>query len=212
MTLPSIQLVCFDLGGVFLRLADGWSDVLQRAGVDPPTHDHLLDKIAIFYEANDHYEIGQTDEHTFASHVAGRTGLTHNVIVDILNAILVEPYPGIDPLLDRLERADVQTACLSNTNHTHWQTVTSPGTLQLPLHRLDHRFASHQVGQRKPDAAIYQHVQQQTGLPAEAILFFDDTPENCTAAAQSGWHAHRIDPAADPIAQVTARLRHYGVI
>ena len=212
MTSPSIQLVCFDLGGVFLRLADGWSDVLQRAGVDQPTHDHLLDKIDIFYEANDHYEVGKTDEHTFASHVAQRTGLTHDAIVDILNAILVAPYPDVDQLLDRLEQTDVQTACLSNTNHTHWQTVTSPGPLQLPLQRLDHRFASHLVGQRKPDRKIYQHVQQQTDTPADAILFFDDSPENCTAAAELGWHAHRIDPAADPVAQVTTRLRHYGVI
>ena len=212
MTPPSIQLVCFDLGGVFLRLADGWADVLHRAGVDQQTQAQLLGSIDIFHEANHRYEVGQIDEHAFATHVADRTGLTDDVALSIFAAILVEPYPGIDQLLDQLEHAAVQTACLSNTNHTHWHTVTSPGPLELPLHRLDHRFASHLVGHRKPNSEIYNHLQKQTGTGADAIVFFDDSAENCDAATTLGWHAHRIDPTANPIAQVTSHLRRYGVI
>jgi len=212
MTAPSIQLVCFDLGGVFLRLANGWADVLHRADVDPQTHARLLDSIDIFHEANHRYEVGQIDEQAFATHIADRTGLACDVILGIFDAILVEPYPGIDPLLNQLEHAAVRTACLSNTNPTHWHAVTTPGPLQLPLHRLDHCFASHLVGHRKPGPEIYRHLQKQTDTPADTIVFFDDSAENCDAAAALGWHAHRIDPTADPIAQVTSHLRRYGVI
>jgi len=107
----------------------------------------------------------------------------------------------------------VRTACLSNTNERHWDTVNDAGSAHhVPLHTLDHLFASHLIGQRKPDGAIYEHVERAVGVPGGAILFFDDTEANVDAALRRGWHAVRIDPAEAPVQQMRRHLRHHRVL
>ena len=82
----------------------------------------------------------------------------------------------------------------------------------MPLEKLDHRFASHLIGLRKPDDRIYAHVEQATGATPGRIVFFDDVEENVAAAARRGWRAHRISIDSDPIAQVRQHLRAAGVL
>jgi HAD superfamily hydrolase (TIGR01509 family) len=41
----------------------------------------------------------------------------------------------------------------------------------------------------KPDPEYYANIEQQLGLPGEAILFWDDSPRNVEAARQRGWNA-----------------------
>ena len=112
----------------------------------------------------------------------------------------------------RLLTSRMNDACLSNINTAHWRAVTTPGPVQLPLHRLDHCFASPFVGHRKPEADIYRHVQEQVAVPAGSILFFDDAPENIQAAMSHGWQVHRVDPHGDPVAQISEVLRSFEVI
>ncbi|WP_347302952.1 HAD family phosphatase [Croceibacterium sp. TMG7-5b_MA50] len=42
----------------------------------------------------------------------------------------------------------------------------------------------------KPDPAIYVIAERRFGLPADALLFTDDKPENIAAADARGWHTH----------------------
>lgn len=91
--------------------------------------------------------------------------------------------------------------------------MTTPGSLAfLPLGRMRHRFASHLVGARKPEAAIYAHVERESGVAPERIAFFDDVPENIAAARARGWKAHVITPDESPIAQARRWLEQYDVI
>ena len=82
----------------------------------------------------------------------------------------------------------------------------------LSLERLTHRFASHLVGIRKPDAAIYEHVERSTGVAPSSILFFDDLEANVVAAQRRGWRAHQIRIDDDPVAQARAHLRAARVL
>jgi len=207
-----IELVCFDLGGVLLRIADSWDDAIQRVGLLDAIPNNRFHHQASFHDTHHRFERGEIDSTDYTRRVAALAGLSPSHVLAILDAWLVEPYPGIDPLLDQLDLASVQTACLSNTNTIHWHAIMSPGATFLPLHRLGHRFASPFVGCRKPDATIYQHVQDQTAVEPESILFFDDTPDNVHAATARGWLGHRIDPSDDPVAQVTEHLRHHNVL
>lgn len=205
-------MVCFDIGGVFIRLADGWDDVLKRTGIDRAHVSQGFDRHPHFVATNHELERDEIDQTEYNHRLAGLTGLRPDQILAMLNEWLLEPYPGIDGMLDKLERTGVRTACLSNTNHTHWHAMNQPGPKFLPLHRLHDRFASSLIGHRKPEAAIYQHVQNETGIPPQAILFFDDLTENIHTAQQQGWQAHQIDPAGDPISQVVALLEQRGVL
>lgn len=207
-----IQLICFDLGGVWLRLSDGWQGALRRSGIDPAGLSDDFHESPTFREVNHCFERGQIEEEEYTRRIASITGLTPDDVMAVLLAWLVEPYPGIDTLLDQLDACGIATACLSNTNTAHWRAVTTPGPVQLPLHRLHHCFASPFVGHRKPDAGIYRYVQEQAGVPGRSILFFDDAPENIQAAASHGWSAQRVEPNGDPIAQATEVLRSLEII
>ena len=83
----------------------------------------------------------------------------------------------------------------------------------FPFDRLTHAFASHLLRLRKPDDAIYAHVERATGARPDRILFFDDVEENVAGALRRGWRAHRVDPAPDdPLPQVRAALRSHGLL
>ena len=66
---------------------------------------------------------------------------------------------------------------------------------------------------RKPDEAVYAHVERVTETPGEMIVFFDDMAENEEGARRRGWHAYGIDPAPDdPLPQVRHHLSRHGVL
>ncbi|PZQ97822.1 MAG: haloacid dehalogenase [Cereibacter sphaeroides] len=58
---------------------------------------------------------------------------------------------------------------------------------------FDRRYISGHLGVIKPDAAIYEEVEKDSGLSPEALLFTDDKPENIEAAAARGWQVHLFE-------------------
>ena len=75
------------------------------------------------------------------------------------------------------------------------------------------RFASHLARLRKPDEALFAHVERVAGVPAESIVFFDDLRDNVVAAERRGWRGHWIDPALDePIGQIRHHLRAHELL
>ena len=212
MNTTGIKLVCFDIGGVMLRITRNWRDAVRRTGID-----HLVDGAELcanarFIEINHQFEKGQIDQNEYAEVVSSLAKISLDEVMTLLDAWLIQPYAGFDALLDKLSQTTIQTACLSNTNHMHWQVITTQGSRYLPLERLNYRFASPFVGHRKPERAIYEHVERETKTEPESILFFDDDRKNCHAAAEQGWHVHLIDPQKDPILQATEHLERHGVI
>jgi putative hydrolase of the HAD superfamily len=208
-----VQLVCFDLGGVLLRICDGWQHACEVAGItvarrklDAAVRGPLTDLMA-------RADLGQLDLHTFAAAAGPLLGVQPEHVVAVSNAYLLGAYPGVEELLLSLADRGVATACLSNTNASHWRMMNDPDhPAALPLYHLTHRFASHLIGARKPDPAIYEHVEDVTGVPANAIVFFDDLAPNVEAAWQRGWRAVRVDPAGDPVATVYQHLTDLGVL
>ena len=111
-----------------------------------------------------------------------------------------------------MANANVRTACLSNTVARHWQMMNDNTPSRLPLDRLDYRFASHEIGQRKPTAAIYEHVENTCAVSPATILFFDDRRDNIAAATQRNWQTNIINSHEDPVAQLTAHLTGQGIL
>ncbi|MEM7682060.1 MAG: HAD-IA family hydrolase [Planctomycetota bacterium] len=208
-----VQWVVFDLGGVMIRLADGWQAACARVGVEPgPGFDpaRFAEQVG---EVVDACERNAIDQQEFCLRVGRLAEMDAADVHAVATAWLVGPYPGLDALLDELALAGLRTACLSNTNAHHWSLMTSTGhAASLPLHRLDRRFASHLVEARKPEAEIYAHVEDELEVGPERIAFFDDNPPNIQAALSRGWQAVQIDPTGDPAAQVRQSLAGWGVL
>ncbi|MFQ3592543.1 MAG: HAD family phosphatase [Gemmataceae bacterium] len=82
-------------------------------------------------------------------------------------------------------------ALLSNANEMHYRHFRRE--FAWVLDRFDQLVASHLVGLRKPDPAIYRLVQQQAGCGAQEVIFVDDLPANLEAAGQLGWRTIPYD-------------------
>lgn len=55
-------------------------------------------------------------------------------------------------------------------------------------------FLSYQVGARKPNAEIYQHMLENLGVKGEQCLFLDDLTRNVDSARAAGIHALQFIP------------------
>ena len=170
-----VRLVCFDLGGVLVRIARNWEDACRLAGVEMPhtTAAHWDRHHALMRR----YETGEIDHAGYLREAPGCVGegVAAEQIVRVFDAWLLGMYPGAADLLDELKRRGLKTACLSNTNARHWDTLTRLDEYR-PLRRLDYRLASHELGVMKPDEQAYRRAEAATGFTGEKVLFFDDKP------------------------------------
>lgn len=209
-----IQLICFDLGHVLIHVRSDWHEACRIAGVTLDPARLTSDVTAAIREAIIRNEVGLADQQRFTQELAPLLGLTPQEVHRVTTAWLDRPYPGVMELLERLlAQPPAPLACLSNTNEHHWTLMTRPGGPHyLPLDRFHFRFASHQLGTRKPQEAIYQHVEQASGVDPRSILFFDNLAPNVEAAAARRWRTCHIDQNADPVPQIIACLRGYDLL
>ncbi len=203
------RVVVFDLGGVVVRICRSWAEGCREAGIPhrPQAEAHLSHaRVGELLDAHQRGFLPCADFHTgLAECMQG--AYTPAELEAIHTAWTREDYPGIADVINRIHVAGVDTACLSNTNASHWTILrTSPG-----LARIRHQHASHLLGLAKPDPAIYRAFEKATGYAAKDIVFFDDLADNVAAAQSCGWRAVQVDHTGDTAAQVVAELARVGV-
>ena len=204
-----IKLICFDLGGVIIRLCQTWQERCAAAGLElrKPELWDALDPVREVLLMQ--YMTGQLTGDAFSQKFSEHIDQTYSPaeIIDILDAWLVDEYEGVSQIVDQLHETGMDTAALSNTTHEHWIRMHEFPT----VHKLKNLFPSHEIGLHKPDPAIYIHLEKSLGYRGSEILFFDDTPENVQAAKSRGWQAIVIDPTSEPAKQIADALEQYDV-
>lgn len=214
-----ISLICFDLGGVIIRHHRSWAQACAalglpvRDGIDSPA---LVERRrAVTRE----FQCGRLAPAEFLEHLTDATGRLYSreEVRRLHDAWIFGEYEGAADLLRALARVPgLTTAALSNTNALHWERMVTgrdgrPPDLPAPT-LLKLRHASHLLGLVKPDAAIYEAFERETGFRGSQILFFDDLGENVEAARRLGWHAVAIDHTGDTAAQIAAALAMHGIV
>ncbi len=209
---PPVSLVCFDWGGVILKICRSFAQGCERAGLDVRIDTDDADLYSVQRTISARYQVGELSENAFFTDVSRSTGGAYSPdeITLIHDAWLIEEYPGASELIDELHALDgVQTGMLSNTNARHWarreRDFTAAG-------RLHHQHASHLLGLAKPDARIFRAFERETGRTSGEIVFFDDLPENIDAATSAGWRGVRIDHEGDTGAQMREALIALGIL
>lgn len=93
-------------------------------------------------------------------------------------------------LMQALQRRGVPVLALTNFGTRTFEHA-------LPhypfLGTFDRAFVSGRLGVIKPEARIYEIVEEETGLSGAELIFADDRAENIAAARARGWRGHVFD-------------------
>ncbi|GAA5512195.1 phosphoglycolate phosphatase [Deinococcus carri] len=118
----------------------------------------------------------------------------------------MKPVEGAREVLTELRARGLKVGVLSNTLPSIGRTLEALDLADL----VDVAVATCTAGVHKPEAGAFQYALERLGLPAGAVLFVDDKPENVEAARALGMVAARIDlggQAPDAIHDLRAVLR-----
>ncbi|WP_130832793.1 glucose-1-phosphatase [[Erwinia] mediterraneensis] len=178
------MLYIFDLGNVivdidFNRVLGVWSD-LSRMPLAQLKSRFRMD------EAFEQHERGEISDEEFAALLCGQldVALSYEQFTAGWQALFVGVRNDTLSLIKQLRAQGHRVVILSNTNQLHctfWPT-------QYPeiQQAVDKIYLSQELGMRKPEARIYQHVLQEEGFSADQAVFFDDNQANVEAARALG--------------------------
>lgn len=213
-----VRVVCFDWGGVIVRICRSWAEGFERAGV--AYRGDVVERAAGAWRAiGEAYQVGLMHDAEFTQRMSEACGgvFGPSDVEAMHRAWLVEEYAGMARVVDRLHGIEgVSTGLLSNTNALHWSEQLRPdegGSGRFGVaRRLEYRVGSHLVGLAKPGTEIYRAFEAASGAAGGEILFFDDLEANVASARALGWRAERIDPDGDVAQQVLGHLDRHGVV
>ncbi len=197
MAAKNIKNIIFDLGGVILNID---YDLTIKAFTALGIHDFK----ALYSQAGqnhlfDRLDKGHVDTQGFIDEIQELTGehITKDDILNAWNAMLLELPKERVELLEKLKE-DYRLFLLSNTNEIHIPVYNdiledSHGFRDL-AHIFEKQYYSFEIGMRKPDVEIYEHVLEENGLKAEETLFIDDSKQHLEGAAKAGLRTYWLKP------------------
>lgn len=191
--MQDIKVIIFDLGDVILRVT--WLTknpaFLAKCSVSGENAEEFFHG-----EIWHAYEKGQIPTHEFIGAAMAHLGYLgtesefRNDFCEMLDAKVDRDVFDVVGSLKFLYGQDVELWILSNINELHYNYFRAkfPGIFSSFLEV----FLSFELGERKPDAAIFKKILiKGRALPKEC-LFFDDLAENVSGARESGLRAHRF--------------------
>jgi FMN phosphatase YigB (HAD superfamily) len=208
-TLPSMEVrrrirgVMFDAGGVLTRPVGGrWNPRYDFESIVAAHHPHVPE--GMFPQA---VEAGQrfldsgtttADRREYHRTMLAVLGIVRPAeqLLDELEAPaagpVVELYPDVAGVLDRLQRWNVRMSVVSD----NWAGMEA-GFVELGIRQYFQGFAvSETMGCRKPDPRMYAEGSRLLGLEPDRCLFIDDDPELVAAAEDLGYHGVTLDRGA----------------
>ena len=188
--IPNVPILLFDFGQVLIEVFFDRAEPAFRRLIPDPS---MLELAPLYNkhrqsEVFTQLEIGAITPAQFRQTMREQHAIEadDDAIDAAFNCILGNIFAGRLELLQRLsERYELYL--LSNTNQLHHDAFIEPAAEILAMFR--HCFYSHELGERKPDAAIYDKVVQHIGAPAQDILLIDDSAPNVRAAEHFGMPA-----------------------
>ncbi len=201
--MQAIRTVVFDLGNVlidvhFERCLSLWSR-FSRVSEGKIADRFQLDQM---YEM---HERGEIDAETYFAHLRRRLqiDMTDDQFAEGWRSIIGGEVAGIRDALS-LAATLGPLYVLTNTNALHESVWMAMHAELLGL--FNGVFISSRMGCRKPEAAIYSALVEETGTPPDAILFFDDSEENIHGALAAGIQARIVTSPEDVVTGLRASV------
>lgn len=178
------MLYIFDLGNVivdidFKRVLGVWS---KLSSVPLATLSERFTMGEVFQQ----HERGEISDEDFARQLSDEMGisLSFEQFAEGWQAVFVALRPEVITIMQKLRAEGHRVVVLSNTNRLHCNYW--PQHYPEVAAAADHLYLSQDLGMRKPEARIYQHVLSAENIPAEQAVFFDDVEANIVAARIEG--------------------------
>jgi HAD superfamily hydrolase (TIGR01509 family) len=187
-----LRAICFDLGGVLVRIRPTWEEAARHAGV-ATARSGAFETSEAFVQ----YQAGETAEDTYLDGLAEFLECSAEQAAAVHAAILGAEYPGTAELLAWLRDHGLTLGGYSNTNALHWLELRDPERFPT-VARLPNLLASHLTGFAKPDDRAFRAWEEAVGHTNAEIGFFDDNADNVRAAQFVGWRGWRVTESDDP--------------
>ena len=188
--------IIFELGGVILNI-DYEQVVIEFKKLGIQDFNQLFSR-AVQKDLFADFETGKITADSFRNELRklSKLPLSDKDIDCAWNAILLN-LPK--KRLELLQKINQNHRCflLSNTNKIHYDqfqiNLMNEHNISGYENLFEKAYFSHQLGLRKPGAAIFEFVISQHQLKAEETLFVDDSIQNIIAAKQLGLQTLFID-------------------
>lgn len=179
----NIRVVMFDLGGVLLRTEDSRPRVElgRRFGLSRDE----IEKLVFGSEVSLKAELGQAEPGEVWIHAQKKLRIANDELAAFQDAFWAGDRLDEDLLaFVKSLRGKYRTVLLSNA----WMDMRKNVARRFgSLDAFEMQVFSAEVGLRKPDPRIFQHVLDLLGADPEEIVFVDDFSENILAARKLGF-------------------------
>ncbi|WP_296339228.1 haloacid dehalogenase type II [Reyranella sp.] len=109
--------------------------------------------------------------------------------------LALDPFPEVPAMLDRLQRAGLRLAILSNGNPGMLDPMVAASGL---ADRFEAVLSVDPVGVFKPDARVYRLVEQRCGVKPDKVCFLSSNCWDAHGAAHFGFRTVWINRAGAP--------------
>jgi len=194
-----IRIVAFDIGKVLL-------DFDYRIFVNRMAPRTNMDELALNAYLNQSpllakYESGQLTSKEFTQVVQHETGFEglENEFVAFFEKIFT-PIPDVIEMHRVIAKGGMATYTFSNTNE---MAVRHMSRAYDFWPRFTGHVLSYEVKALKPEAKMYEYLEQTAGCCGGEIAYVDDRPENIEAGRARGWNViQQITPKETRLALV----------
>lgn len=199
-----IKNIILDFGDIFIDLdKSATPKAMAKFGFE-----HLTPDLEILFKD---YERGLVSSPSFLDRVSTYfPKASQEELITAWNAILLEfPDNRLEFIETLSQENHYRLFLLSNTNDIHIEFVKQQmGKEKFNRFKnaFDVFYLSYEMGMRKPDLEIFEHVVTVNNLNVAETLFVDDTKENTDAAASLGIHVWNLQVGREDITQLKSRL------
>tara|TARA_B100000508_G_scaffold141097_1_gene147112 strand:- start:224034 stop:224660 length:627 start_codon:yes stop_codon:yes gene_type:complete len=204
-----IRNIILDLGGVILNI-DYYKTInaFQKLGI--PNFDELYTQAKQEHLFDD-YESGKIDSNEFLTRLSEHFNVSRSreEIINAWNAMLLDlPQERLE-FLSSLKKK-YRTSLLSNTNPIHiecfHEIIKRENNIDSLNPYFDHVHFSSDLGMRKPDPEIFEHVCKLHNYVPSETLFIDDSSQHVNGAKEAGLQAYYLDTEKSNVIDLVSSL------
>jgi FMN phosphatase YigB (HAD superfamily) len=176
-------VIVFDLGKVLVDF--DYSIAARRIAARSTQPPENLDTFLSSSPALIQFETGLITRQQFFDQVRNATGFLGDIRE--FGGMFADIFTEISPMITlhaELRRRGFKTYIFSNTNDLAIEHIRR----NFPFfQKFDGYIFSYEIKAMKPDAPIYQALEQMTGKRDDEIIYIDDRAENIMGGAERGW-------------------------